>query len=65
MWWGTNFVFVLCIGSHWGMDIAQRSLMWAAPAGFWVLRDWLPTRLWSRTVWALLAFPWVYITSQS
>ncbi|HEX8325004.1 MAG TPA: hypothetical protein VF595_13960 [Tepidisphaeraceae bacterium] len=64
-WWGGNVAFVTCIGSHWGVDIAQRSLMWAAPAAYWTLRDWLPVRWWVRLAWALLAIPWVFITSQS
>lgn len=63
-WWGSNLAFVLCIGSHWGVDIAQRSLMWAAPAAYWTLRDWLPTRWWVRLAWAGLAVPWVFVTSQ-
>lgn len=64
-WWGTNFAFVACIGSHWGVDIAQRSLMWAAPAAYWTVRDYLPTRWWSRLAWAMLPIPWVYITTQA
>jgi hypothetical protein len=63
-WWGTNSAFVACIGSHWGVDIAQRSIMWAAPAAYWTLRDYLPTKWWARLAWAILPLPWVYITSQ-
>ena len=65
VWWGTNLLFVLCIGSHWGVDIAQRAIMWAAPAAYWITRDWLPTRWQTRLAWALLPVPWVFITSQS
>lgn len=64
-WWGSNTIFVACIGSHWGVDIAQRSTMWAAPAAFWIVRDWLPERWWTRLAWALLPVPWVFLTSQS
>ena len=64
-WWGTNLAFAACIGSHWGVDIAQRSLMWAAPAAYWTLRDYLPTRWYTRLAWAALAVPWVFVTSQT
>ena len=64
-WWTLNLAFVSCIGSHWGVDIAQRSIMWAAPAGYWALRAWLPTKWYWRLAWALLPAPFVFITSQT
>ena len=64
-WWGTNLAFAACIGSHWGVDIAQRSVMWAAPAAYWTMRDYLPTRWSTRLAWAVLAVPWVFVTSQT
>ena len=64
-WWGLNFAFVTCIGSHWGVDIAQRSLMWGAPAAFWTMRDCLPVRWWTRLAWAGVTLPWIFITTQS
>jgi hypothetical protein len=62
-WWSTNLAFVLCIGSHWGVDIFHRAIMWAAPAGYWTLRDYLPTHWGSRLIWALLPVALVFVIS--
>lgn len=63
-WWITNLAFATCIGSHWGVDIAHRSLAWAAPAAFYTLREWLPVKWYWRLTWAMLPVPFVFVTSQ-
>ncbi len=64
VWWTTNMLFVLCIGSHWGMRIAQRSTAWALPAAMFLLVFWLPVRWYWRLVWACLPVPLLFFASQ-
>jgi hypothetical protein len=64
-WLTANTLFVACIGSHWGVDIAQRSTAWALPAALYLLRDWLPTKWYWRLAWAVLPIPLIFVTSQT
>lgn len=63
-WWCTNMLFVLCIGSTWGMRIAQRSTAWALPAAMYLLRPWLPVKWYWRLAWSLLPVPFLFFASQ-
>jgi hypothetical protein len=64
-WLATNTLFALCIGSVWGMRIAQRSTAWAIPAALFVLAWTLPVRWYWRIAWCCLPVPLMYVASQT